>query len=115
MLHLLNHHLVPVIALETHGSACFYHAMSINEGGWTKELPSELGSESYDEQHDVSIVHLKELRSKASSLGATSASSGVVRKALDHPGHIINATIPDELAMDTALRFAGEYLSLQAE
>lgn len=105
----LTSNIVPVIALETHGSACFAHAMSINTGGWLHELPNDLASVTHDDQHDVKVAHLKELKSTASSLGATAASAGVIRKALDYPGGVICGTIPDELAMNTALRFAGNY------
>lgn len=99
---------MPIVALETHGAACFSHAISINAGGWLHELSDDLASVSYEEEYNVKIAHLKELRSKASSLGATAASAGVIRKALDHTGGVICGTIPDELAMSTAILFAGE-------
>ena len=108
VLRLLILSIVPVVALETHGSACFSHALSINQGGWINELPEELASVTQDEEFKVKIAHIKELKSKASSLGASVASAGVVRKAINHPGGVICGTIPDELAMDICSHFAGD-------
>ena len=103
---------MPIVALETRGSACFSHAISINEGGWLRELPEDLASTTCDDEFNVKIAHLKELKSRASSLGATAASSGVIKKALGHPGGVICGTVPDEMAMDTCSSFAGNSISV---
>ena len=60
-----------------------------------------------DETHGVKIATAKKLTSKATSLGATEASAGVVKMALAHPGEVRCATIPDEMAMHIARLFAG--------
>lgn len=89
--------------------------MSINTGGWESELPEELATVVHDEESDVEVAHLKEIRSKASSLGATSASAGVIRKALNHTGGVVCGRISDELAMKTCFDFAGKLSYLENE
>lgn len=100
------------MALETHGSACFYNSISLNSGQWQDgKSPLDGITESFDEQHSVKIAHVKNLTSKASSLGATSPSAGVVDMALRRRGSITCATIPDEMAMHTTRLFAGVYVN----
>lgn len=69
----------------------------------------------HDEESDVEVAHLKEIRSKASSLGATSASAGVIRKALSHTAGVVCGRISDELAMKTCFDFAGKLSYLENE
>jgi L-serine/L-threonine ammonia-lyase len=102
--------LVPIVALETNGSNCFYHSISINPGRFNasaKILP--IGAEAfYDTQHDVAVAQLNHLASRASgSLGASSPAPAVVKMALERKGHVKCVTVPDELSMQTLLRFAG--------
>ena len=61
-----------------------------------------------DETHGVKVANAKKLTSKATSLGATEAAPGVIKIALDHPGGVRCATIPDEMAMQVARSFAGK-------
>ncbi|THH10834.1 hypothetical protein EW145_g1054 [Phellinidium pouzarii] len=101
---------VTIVALETHGSACFYHSISLNSGQWKRDgSPSGGITESFDEPHNIKIAHVKNLTSKASSLGATSPSAGVVDMALRRRGSITCATIPDEMAMYTTRLFAEDH------
>lgn len=100
---------VPVVALETHGSACFYHSVSVNPGRWhsDKELPDGISS-TVDDQHNVTVAHLANLTSRASSLGASSPSAGVVSMALARLGGITCITVPDEMSMRASGLFAGK-------
>ncbi len=58
-------------------------------------------------EHDVHIAHLSSLPSKATSLGASSPSAAIVKKALERKGGIRSVCIPDEMAMQAAINFAG--------
>ena len=107
---------VPVVALETHGSNCFYNAISLNTQGFSSKVPSlpkRIPPEApftvrISEEHQVAIPHMHMLTSRAVSLGATWPAPGVVRMALNHAGGVTCVCIPDELAMFTARGFAGE-------
>ncbi|KAF8448051.1 tryptophan synthase beta subunit-like PLP-dependent enzyme [Boletus edulis BED1] len=108
---------VPIIALETHGSNCFYHACSLNTEGFSSKNPSFPTNIPLDtpytvrinEEHQVAVPYMHALTSRAASLGATSPAPGVVRMALNHAGGIKCVSIPDELAMFTARGFADEH------
>jgi len=58
----------------------------------------------------LKIAHLKKLTSKATSLAATSPSSGVVRMALAWGGGVRCLSVPDEMTMSTARSFAGNVI-----
>lgn len=60
-------------------------------------------------EHNVTIAHLASLRSKATSLGASSPAAGIVRKALERKGGVKSICITDEMAMQATLNFAGRY------
>ncbi len=48
----------PLVTLETHGSACFYHSMAMNNRrDWDYEAPTGI-SERLDDEHGVAIAHL---------------------------------------------------------
>ncbi|KAI0646838.1 tryptophan synthase beta subunit-like PLP-dependent enzyme [Trametes meyenii] len=107
---------VPLVAVETHGSNCFYQALSLNEGPFSgdvtsRQVPEGTRAERCD-KHDVTVAHLSTLKSKATSLGASSASVAVVKKALDRKGGVRSVCIPDEMAMQAALRFAEDHKTL---
>jgi L-serine/L-threonine ammonia-lyase len=110
---------VPVVALETTGSNCFYNAIAINTRNFTSKVPVVPSAEVEDsspytieivEEHNIAIPHMKALKSRAASLGASSPAPGVVRIALDRAGGIKCACVPDEMAMHTARLFGGESL-----
>lgn len=110
---------MPVVALETTGSNCFYNAIAINTQNFTSKVPIVPSIEVEDnspytveivEEYNIAIPHMKALKSRAASLGATSPAPGVVRMAVDRPGGIKCACIPDEMAMHTARLFGGESL-----
>lgn len=105
------------MALETTGSNCFYNAIAINTRNFTSRVPSIPSTEVEDsspytieivDEDNVAIPHMKVLKSRAASLGASSAASGVVKMALDRAGCIRCVCIPDEMAMHTTRLFAGE-------
>lgn len=101
---------VPFIALETTGSNCFYEALAANTGAFsTSGLASANVRVEHDATHDVNIAHLATLKSKATSLGASSAAPGVVRMALDRKGGIKSVCVPDEFAMQAAIQFAEDH------
>ncbi|OJA21230.1 hypothetical protein AZE42_07994 [Rhizopogon vesiculosus] len=108
---------VPIVALETTGSNCFYNAIAINTQNFTSKVPSIPSIKAEDsspytieiiDKDNVAIPYMKELKSRAASLGASSPASGVVRMALDRAGGVRCVCIPDEMAMYTARLFAGE-------
>ena len=99
--------IVPIIALETHGSSCFYQSVMANRFS-SHTLPNGT-SVRYDEKNDVKLVHIYNLTSKASSLGASEPSGGVVKMALERKGGVKCVTIPDERSMKTGRLFAGGY------
>lgn len=107
---------VPIVALETHGSNCFYHAGSLNTEGFsskTPSLPTNIPPEApytvqISEEYQVAVPYMHALTSRAASLGATSPAPGVVHMALNHAGGVKCVSIPDELAMFAARGFAGE-------
>lgn len=109
---------VPVVALETTGSNCFYNAIAINTQNFTSKVPIVPSTEVEDsspytveivEEHNIAIPHMKALKSRATSLGATSPAPGVVRMAVDRAGGIKCACIPDEMAMHTARLFGDDH------
>ncbi|KAG1853425.1 tryptophan synthase beta subunit-like PLP-dependent enzyme [Suillus subalutaceus] len=109
---------VPVVALETTGSNCFYNAIAINTRNFTSKAPIVPSAEAEDsspytveivEEHNIAIPHMKALNSRATSLGATSPAAGVVRMAVDRAGGITCACIPDEMAMHTARLFGDDH------
>ncbi|KAI6028313.1 tryptophan synthase beta subunit-like PLP-dependent enzyme [Pisolithus orientalis] len=112
---------VPLIALETHGSNCFYQANAVNTQGFTSKsctFPPEIpNDQSYtkieiNSEHSVAIPHLRTLHSRALSLGATYAAPEVVRMALDHPAGVKCVCIADELAMRGAQLLANDHKML---
>jgi len=102
---------VPIIALETNGSNCFYHSMSVNRDRPNSEdhLPDGVDI-THDPEHGVMLAHLSHLTSRASgSLGASSPAPAVVKMALDRAGGIRCMSVPDELSMQAIERFADEH------
>ncbi|KAF9228023.1 tryptophan synthase beta subunit-like PLP-dependent enzyme [Gyrodon lividus] len=108
---------VPIVALETHGSNCFYHANSLNTCGFssrTQSLPVKIPPDApytveTNEEHKIVVPYMHALTSRAASLGATSPAPAVVRMALDHAGGVKCVCIPDELAMFAAREFGDEH------
>lgn len=111
---------VPIIALETHGSNCFYQANALNTQGFTSKsrtFPPEIPNDQpytveFNSEHAVAVPHLRALHSRAVSLGATYAAPEVVRMALDHPAGVQCVCIADELAMCSAQLFADDHKML---
>ncbi|KAI0312735.1 tryptophan synthase beta subunit-like PLP-dependent enzyme [Amylostereum chailletii] len=101
---------VPIVALETHGANCFIESISANK--WPDLLRSENVTVLKDEEYGISFVRLGKLTSKATSLGATAPSAGVVNMALKRSGGVQCASIPDEMAMQVVLSFADDHKTL---
>jgi len=99
---------VPIISLETLGSNCFYSSMSLNSD-W-KDLMGVPGDIeiAHDETHSVKVAHLNQLSSRATSLGASWASPGVIKKALARKGGLKCVCISDTMSMNAAVSFAGK-------
>lgn len=96
------------MALETHGSACFYHSISVNDKQWREgKTESDVFWTSFDDEHQVKIAHVRDITSKAASLGATSPAAAVVKMALEREGGVTCAKVPDEMCMATSCLFAG--------
>lgn len=98
---------VPLVALETHGSNCFYESVALNRG--FSGAPRDGIAVIHDEEHGVKVAHLAKLTSKATSLGASAPSAGVVKMALRHKGGVKSVSIPDVVAMQSGMRFADEH------
>ncbi|KAI0831064.1 tryptophan synthase beta subunit-like PLP-dependent enzyme [Trametes gibbosa] len=94
---------VPLVTVETHGSNCFYQSLSLNNGPTRAE---------HDAEHSVDVAHLSRLTSKATSLGASSPSAAIVKKALERKGGVKSICIPDEMAMQAALNFADDHKTM---
>lgn len=113
--------------METENSSCFYHSMMMNRslrdssevGGRDRytvpsdgedvvvHLPTDSrGIGSREGEEEVHLVK-RTPTSIASSLQASIPSAGVVRMALKWRGGVRCAIIPDELAVETLLRFVG--------
>ncbi|GBE82460.1 Catabolic L-serine/threonine dehydratase [Sparassis crispa] len=106
---------VPVVALETLGSNSFYQSLALNPGAFTateSHLPPEGVRAEHDSVHNVNVAHLSTLKSRATSLGASSASAAVVKMALDRKGGLKSVCLPDEFLMKTARSFAEEHKML---
>jgi L-serine/L-threonine ammonia-lyase len=95
-----------VVALETHGSACFYHSIAASRAR-TVTTPAGITLRT-DDTYGVRIAHIAEIKSKATSLGASEPSAGVVCAALNRSGGVKCVTVPDEVTMQLAGAFAGE-------
>ncbi|EKM55717.1 uncharacterized protein PHACADRAFT_144419 [Phanerochaete carnosa HHB-10118-sp] len=103
---------VPLVAVETHGSSCFYQSLALNAGSAFPgaPLPPRAGTEAlHDAAHDVRYARLATLTSKATSLGASWPSPGVVKMALERAGGVRSVCVSDEMAMEVAVRFADEH------
>jgi len=117
---------VPIIGVETHGSACFYHSVQATRGNESQLPPGAAVKEvtvsdalrAYSvkrstrqdeaiEDRTVRVAHLASLSSRATSLGASSPSASVVQMAVDRKGGVRCITVSDERAMEAALRFTG--------
>lgn len=102
--------LVPVVSMETHGSACFYHSVLSNTlDSYT--LPEGTVS-NVDLETQVKVATIPCIASRASSLGAITPSARIVKMALDRPGPVHCVTVADELAMRVVAEFAGMYAAL---
>lgn len=106
--------IVPIVALETIGSDCFYHSITMNgPSAEVKKLPPNV-SIVRDEKHDLYLAHFDKFSSRASgSLGASEPSAAVLRMALDRPGGVYSYSVPDEMSMGSLVKFAGECGSKQ--
>lgn len=64
------------------------------------------------EARTVRVAHLAALSSRATSLGASAPSAGVVPMALQRKGGVRCVSVSDERAMEAALRFAGTLMAV---
>lgn len=102
---------VTICAIETMGSDCFYHSMSLNGERFNsvdKKLPAGVKL-IYNRDHGLHLAHFTSFSSKASgSLGASEPAAGVVKMALAWPGEVNTLVVPDELSMLALASFASE-------
>ncbi|KAI0362688.1 tryptophan synthase beta subunit-like PLP-dependent enzyme [Trametes cingulata] len=107
---------VPLVTVETHGSNCFYQSLSLNDGPFvgdvtSRQVPEGTRAERCAE-HGVTVAHLASLTSRATSLGASSPSAAIVKKALERKGGVRSICISDEMAMQAALNFAEDHKTM---
>lgn len=103
------------MTLETIGSDCFYRSITMNGDGFNKEtkvLPP--GVELvHDPEHKVDMAHFNGFSSRASgSLGASQPSAAVLKMALERPGGVHSYSVPDELSMESLVKFANDHKML---
>jgi len=101
---------VPIVTLETIGSDCFYQSITMNGSGFNKNAKSlPHGAELvHNSEYKVDMAHLNGFSSRASgSLGASQPSATVLKMALERAGGVRSYTVPDELSMESLIRFAG--------
>ncbi|KAG6869025.1 hypothetical protein C0993_005684 [Termitomyces sp. T159_Od127] len=99
---------VPLVALETIGSDCFFHSMALNAGR-NAPLPPDVRP-VYVPGHDLTLAHFDSFSSRASgSLGASQPAPGVVKMALSRPGKVVCASVPDEFSMHALAMFADDH------
>lgn len=106
---------VPIVTLETIGSDCFYQSITMNGSGFNKDaksLPS--GVELvHNSEYKVDMAHFNGFSSRASgSLGASQPSAAVLRMALERTGGVRSYTVPDELSMESLIKFADDHKML---
>ncbi|KDQ59473.1 hypothetical protein JAAARDRAFT_33046 [Jaapia argillacea MUCL 33604] len=102
---------VPLVALETIGSNCFYQSIRLNsQHDYT--LPN--GVQVVDDStHNIPLAHLTKLTSRASgSLGASQPSAGVVKMVMERRGGIRCVSVPDEMSMQAVEFFAEDHKML---
>ncbi|KAF8964033.1 tryptophan synthase beta subunit-like PLP-dependent enzyme [Flammula alnicola] len=106
---------VPIVALETIGSDCFYKSMALNGGRFNSEkknLPPGINL-VYNQEHSVYLAHFTSFSSRASgSLGASEPSAAVVKMALERAGGVKTVSLPDELSMQALASFANDHKTL---
>ncbi|KAG5652962.1 hypothetical protein H0H81_002970, partial [Sphagnurus paluster] len=103
---------VPIVAVETTGSDCFFHSMSCNGGRFNsvrKAMPPN-AQLVYDEANEVTLAHFNKFTSKASgSLGASQPAARVVKMALQRVGQVKCVSVPDALSMQTLVALADDH------
>jgi L-serine/L-threonine ammonia-lyase len=108
-----NYAIVPIVALETKGSNCFYQSVLANpserDGRAEAIRATKTSAYTPDVNHGVIISHLARLDSRAKCLGASSPAAGVVKMALDRQGTVKCVCVPDEMSMRAAVEFAGKH------
>ncbi|CAL1704108.1 unnamed protein product [Somion occarium] len=104
---------VPLVALETTGSNCFYRSLALNPGPFVSQQGVAADTEVIDvPEHGIKIAHVPKITSRAASLGASAPAAGVVKMALQRSGGIKSVCVPDELSMHAGLQFAEEHKML---
>ena len=101
---------VPIVALETIGTDCFFHSMSLNKGSFNVNPPLPAGVDIvHDAENNVKLAHFSRFSSKASgSLGASQPSARV-KMALGRQGGVKCVSMPDELSMQSLVSFLGKF------
>ena len=102
--------IVPLLAMETQLSNCFYQSFLAN-GGKPPPDPEATGNKAIfrtDDEHKVTLAQLTEITSRASCLGASSPSAGVLKAALERTGPLSCVCVSDEQSMGAAVEFHGE-------
>ena len=102
---------VPLIAMETHGSSCFYQSLAVNPGpfGATPQPPAAGVGLLHSAKAHVKYVSIPKITSRAGSLGASWPSPGAVKMALTRQGGVKSVCVSDEMAMNTSILFAGAW------
>lgn len=101
---------VPVLAIETFGSNCFYHSVALNTSrdSWpSAELPPDFELAT-DAKTGLKLARQLRFSSAASgSLGASVPTGIAIERAQKRKGKVTCLSIPDAFAMQSLSRFAG--------
>ncbi|EIW85269.1 tryptophan synthase beta subunit-like PLP-dependent enzyme [Coniophora puteana RWD-64-598 SS2] len=106
---------IPIVAIETHGSNCFYQTMAVNTDNFGLGNLPKAEDAPYDvirdETYNLNLAHLHNINSCVASLGATSPAAGIVRLALDRTGNgrVKCVTIADDMTMWASKSFADDH------
>lgn len=95
--------------METKGSNCFYQSLLANSEA-TPDAQA-MGNEAVvkaDAVNGVTVAHLSKLTSRATCLGATSPSAGVVELAKARAGGVRTVCVSDEESMQAGLDYLSE-------
>lgn len=106
---------VPVLAIETFGSNCFYHSVALNTSrdSWpSAELPPDFELAT-DAKTGLKLARQLRFSSAASgSLGASVPTGIAIERAQKRKGKVTCLSIPDAFAMQSLSRFADKHKML---
>lgn len=102
---------VRIVTMETIGCNCFHYSAMLTrspDGNFIQSRPRDSIIVEDEREPELHTVRFQSFGSRASSLGASQPSGTIVRKTVSWKGGFTCVSVPDALAMRTALEFAGK-------